>query len=171
MAATFSNKLYFFLVVAAIGVAAETKAHPPQSRPPKCERVVDASIPEGTKFPYRVPYEIGSSSLKSGDRIVIREIRGTRARFEEGGIYKVIGEYTLASAEEARLALSVTAVRRGDGCTSSNGRGTQRVVRGSGGFELAALIPYPGNPHLTFYIAGRNSGGVYFGKPESSKQK
>jgi hypothetical protein len=171
--ATFSSKWRFLLVVAALGLgaAAETKAHPRQSRPPGCERVVDASIPEGTKFPYTVPHEIGSSSLKLGDRILIREVRGTRPRFEVGGIYKVIGEYTLASAAEARLALSVTAVRRGDGCTFGNGRGTRRVVRGSGTFDLAAVMPYAGHPHLTFYVVGRNSGGIYFGKPESPKKR
>jgi len=152
------------------GVAG-TQALAQPLRPSRCERVIDISIPEGTKFPYTVPYELGASSLKSGDRIVIREVRGTRPTFEPGGIYRVVGEYTFGSAAEASLALSVTAVRRGEGCTSGPGRGTQKVIRGSGTFDLVSVMPYPGHPHVTFYVSGNNAGGVYFGKRVLAKKR
>lgn len=44
---------------------------------------------------------------------------------------------------------------------SSKDRG---IPKGKGKFELAAPIPYPGKPHVTFYVAGSNHGGVYFSK-------
>ena len=158
------------IVLLGLTAATETQALPKRPLRSRCERVVDVSIPAGTRFPYTVPFERGASNFKPGDRIVIREVRGTRKAFEPGGIYRVVGEYTLGSAAEAQLALSVTAVRRGEGCTSGNQRGTQSVTRGSGTFDLAVVMPYPGHPHLTFYVAGRNAGGVYFGKGEISKK-
>ena len=161
------------LAVATLGVTAVagTQALAQPLRPSRCERVIDVSIPEGTKFPYAVGFELGEKSLKSGDRIVIREVRGTRPTFEPGGIYRLVGEYSFGSGAEALLALSVTAVRRGEGCTSGNGRGTQKVIRGSGTFDLATVMPYPGNPHLTFYVSGNNAGGVYFGRRVSPKKR
>jgi hypothetical protein len=161
------------LVVAVVGfdVAGAKLEVPPKPVPPACQRVVDTSFPADTRFPYSVKYELGVSNLKLSDRIVIKEVRGTRPKFEEGGIYRVRGEYTLGSAAEAKLALNVTAVRRGEGCTSGNRRGDQKVLRGSGTFELAAPMPYHGYPHLTFYIDGKNAGGTYFGKGQFLKKK
>ena len=96
MDAKFSTKstkwcAVLLLAVLDVGAAAEAQAHP--SRVPSCERVVDASIPRGTRFPYAVKYQIGASNREPGDRILIREVRGTRRKLEIGGIYRVIGEY------------------------------------------------------------------------------
>jgi hypothetical protein len=132
-------------------------------RPSACERVVDISFPDDTTFPYTLDFATGRTDLRDGDRIVIREVRGTRPTFEVGGIYLVRGEYTLASLPETRLRLTVTASRRGDGCTKGNGRGTVSVSRGSGTFELASPIAYPGWPHVWFGTGNTSSGGVYFG--------
>ena len=111
-----------------------------------------------------VPFDIGDTNTRAGDRTTITDVHGTRGDFGIGGIYTVRGEYTLATADEATLAFNVTAIEQGEGCTYGNGRGSTHVLRGSGTFELANSIPYRGHPHVTFYIKGEGSGGVYFGK-------
>lgn len=140
-------------------------ALPPEAKQPAttssgCQEWVDTSIGLGTEFPYVVEYERSADTIGAGDRIRVTEVRGTRPRFERGGIYLVKGEYTLSSADEARLLFSVTAEGPG-GCTKGNPRGAQNVARGSGTFELAAPFPYDGKPHVTFYVRGSNAGGVY----------
>ena len=137
--------------------------------PPKrgeCAKVIDITIPAGTQMTTPVAFDVGRTNTRPGDRITITEVRGTSATFALGGTYLVRGEYTLASADEATLALSVTAIVPGEGCTSGNDRGTVHVSRGSGKFELANGIPYRGYPHITFYVQGQGSGGVYFGKDD-----
>ncbi len=74
----------------------------------------------------------------------------------------VRGTYTLASADAATLALNVTAVRSGEGCSRSDGQDELAVKRGSDSFELSKRMPYPGKPHVTFYVAGQAHGGMYF---------
>jgi hypothetical protein len=142
----------------------------PAANEPYCKTFVDTSIPRDTQFPYVVDYQLGAGTTRSGDRIQIVEVRGTRPNFEEGGIYLVKGEYTLASVSDAKLLLSVTATQRGKGCTKGNSRGSVEIAQGSGTFELAAPIPYAGHPHVTFYdSSGSNAGGVYFGKGDFLK--
>ncbi len=134
------------------------------SRPSRssCARVVDASVPPGTRFTYDVAVAPTTSNLATGDAVTIRSVRGTRADLAPGGDYVVRGTYTLASADVATLALNVTAVRSGEGCSRNDGQDELAVRRGSGSFELRERMPYPGKPHLTFYVAGQAHGGMYF---------
>ena len=122
---------------------------------------VDISFPSATTFPEVVPFDLGRTNLRSGDKITIREVRGTRKDFAVDGVYVVRGDYTLASADEAVLALGVTG-----GCTSHNDRGRVTLKKGSGTFELATKVAYVGQPHVSFYVNGEGAGGVYFGKGE-----
>jgi hypothetical protein len=131
-----------------------------------CTKTFDTTIPTGTQMTLAVPFDVGETNTRAGDRITITSVLGTRADFGIGGVYLVRGEYTLASADEANLAFNVTAIEPGDGCTSGNNRGSVHVSRGSGTFELANSIPYRGHPHVSFYIKGAGSGGVYFGKDD-----
>jgi len=120
---------------------------------------IDISFPASTKFPENVAFDLGRSDLRAGDHLSIREVRGTQKEFAKDGIYIVRGDYTLASADEAVLGLNVSG-----GCTSGAERGHVAIKKGSGKFELAVKIAYVGQPHVTFYVNGEGSGGVYFGK-------
>jgi hypothetical protein len=141
---------------------ARLKAESPRGEE-RC-RPIDASVPTQTQFPHAVDFELGRTNLRSGDRVDIKEVRGTRPGFEKGGMYVVRGEYTLVSADQASLGFSVTASQRGEGCTTGNGRATQVVQRGSGTFELTTAIVYEGYPHVSLYVDGNGIGGVYIGK-------
>ena len=132
-----------------------------------CAHVYDIDVPATTQFPSSVAFDVGRTSLRAQDRIVITEVRGTRSDLAVGGMYLVRGEYTLSSASEAVINFSVTATSPGDGCTQGNPRAHQNVKRGSGTFELANVISYPGHPHVSFYVDGHGSGGVYFGKGDT----
>lgn len=149
---------------------AQKNSSPSRTARSGCKRVLDTDFPDNTAFRYAVDYELGATNVKTDDQIVINEVRGTEPSFEVGGIYLVKGRYTLASAPNATLLLSVTATERGEGCTSGNGRASVQVDKGAGVFELAAPIPYPGQPHVTFYVNGANAGGVYFGKDRFLKK-
>ncbi len=116
---------------------------------------VDASVPPGTRFTYDVAVAPTTSNLETGDAVTITSVRGTRGDLEPGGGYVVRGTYTLASADSATLALNVTAVRSGAGHSRSDGQDELVVKRGSGSFEPRKRMPYPGKPHLTFYVAGQ----------------
>ena len=120
---------------------------------------IDISFPTDTKFPEVVSFDVGRTDLRGGDKITIREVRGTQKELAVDGIYVVRGEYTLASADEAVIGLNVTG-----GCTSHTERGHASIKKGSGKFELAVKIAYVGHPHVSFYVNGEGSGGVYFGK-------
>ena len=103
--------------------------------------------------------------VRSDDRIVITEVRGTRPDFAVGGVYLVRGEYTLASVDSGAVGLFVAATRPGEGCTEGNQRGYAQVMRGSGKFELATRIVYPGYLHVSLYDGyGHGLGEMYFGK-------
>jgi hypothetical protein len=136
------------------------------ARANQCDVTLDVTFPKDTEFPADVRFSTGRNDLRPSDSIVIREVRGTGPTLGRGGIYQVRGEYTLASADRATLAFTVTAARPGEGCTNGNGRGHVEVRRGSGTFELASIIPYRGYPHVYFTVDGKAAGGVYFGSGE-----
>ncbi len=138
-------------------VSAERRTDLIASEPPCVPK--NDSIAAGTQFSSPVAFDLGRTDLRSGDSITIREVLGTRPDFAVDGVYLVRGDYVLASADEASLGFSVTG-----GCTQGNTRGQQSVKKGSGKFELATKIVYVGQPHVTFYVSGQGSGGVYFGK-------
>ena len=156
-------------IVVGVLIVATTHATFAKRSESQCDAVLDAAVPEGTKFDHQVDFELGAKNTATGDDILIREVRGTSSQFEVGQFYLVRGDYVLGSAEEAALHLTVTATRRGDGCTRGNDRGHIKVHRGAGTFELAVPILYPGHPHIWIDASGRSEGGselpgVYFGK-------
>jgi len=132
-----------------------------------CTRTLPApSIPDVAQMTTAVPFDLGQTSKEGGDRITITEVRGTRGDFALGGSYVVRGEYTLASADEADLAFNVTAIDRADACGYTSPRQHQRVTRGTGTFEVANTLTIRGYPHVTLYVRGEGTSGVYFGKGE-----
>ena len=122
------------------------------------------SIPDASQMTTAVAFNLGQTNTRGGDRVTITEVRGTRGDFAVGGSYLVRGQYTLASADEADLAFHVTAVDPSEACSNTNPRQVQHVTRGSGTFEVAHTISIHGYPHVTLYIGGSGSSGVYFGK-------
>jgi len=131
----------------------------------RLQHCIDVSGQIGSSFDYPVAFDTGLTNSRAGDRIAITDIHGTRPDFGAGGTYVVKGEYTLASADEADIGFHTTATAAGQGCTrGGHARAHQHVTRGSGTFEVVNVIPYVGYPHVSFYIGGEGSGGVYFGK-------
>jgi len=126
-----------------------------------CSR--DTSTPSTTQFNEPVKFELGRTDLRGGDRIAITEVRGTRGDFKKGGSYLVRGEYTLASAEHAQLGFSVTVTNPEESCSHGDGRESLQIDRGTGKFELVETFVSDGHPHVSFYVNGQGSGGVYFG--------
>jgi len=122
------------------------------------------TIPDAAQMTNAVSYDIGQTNNQGADHITITDVHGTQGDFAIGGSYVVRGQYTLASADEADLAFFVTATDRADACGSVNPRQTQHVTRGSGTFELANTLGIHGYPHVTFYVGGSGTAGVYFGK-------
>jgi hypothetical protein len=130
-----------------------------------CVRVLPApSIPDATQMTNSVPFDLGQTNNLGADRITITDVQGTQGDFAIGGSYVVRGQYTLSSADAADLAFYVTAIDPADGCGNVNRRQRQHVTRGSGTFELANTIGIRGYPHVTFYVGGASTSGVYFGK-------
>src|SRR5262249_21207100 len=93
----------------------------------QCEKLLDATVPEATRFDHEVDFDIGATNLPKVDSIVIREVRGTGEGFEVGQFYLVRGDYSLGSTDEAVLHVSVAASRRGEGCTTGNSRGRVKI--------------------------------------------
>src|SRR5689334_19010674 len=56
-------------------------------------------------LPRSVPFELGYAHFARGDNIAITRMRGTSETIMTGGTYCVEGTYTLASRDEADLAL------------------------------------------------------------------
>jgi hypothetical protein len=145
-------------------VKAQANTAAPAMRAP-CARTLPApSIPDVAQMTTAVPFDVGQTSKQGGDRITITEVRGTRGDFALGGSYVVRGEYTLASADEADLAFHVTATDPADACGYTSPRQHQRVTRGTGTFEVANVLTVRGYPHVTLYVGGSGTSGVYFGK-------
>lgn len=115
-------------------------------------------------FPYAVPFELGDAEFAPGDSITITELRGTRDTITTNESYCVSGTYTLASADEGKLAFFATT--HNSGPTPIDPRQTVHVVKGSGTFRLIKTVDTDGYLHLSFYPAGSGSdlGGVYFGQ-------
>ncbi len=152
-----------FLALAATAGESQAKGSGVASEVSPCDVTLDVTFPADTEFPATVKFQTGRSDLKPGDSIVITDVRGTGPSFGRGGIYRLSGTYKLASADHATLAFTVSAARRGEGCTRGDGRGHVEISRGSGKFELSGIIPYRGYPHVYFTVDGKVAGGVYFG--------
>lgn len=123
---------------------------------------------KATKLPHEVPFEIGASNLRDGDRITIKQVRGTDKTIQPGQTYEIQGTYKLASHNKAKLAAFVTAMNS-EGKSHARDSQTMTIERGEGTFSLRLKVPYKGKPHISFYslFDGEGFGGVYFGTGDS----
>ncbi len=114
-------------------------------------------------FPSVVPFELGMTEFLPGDSITIQTVRGTSPTIRTGETYCVEGTYTLASKDEADLALFATTVTAVSVPTESSQ--IVRVKKGTGTFRLVKPMREEGYLHVSFYPApgGSSFGGVYFG--------
>jgi serine/threonine protein kinase/WD40 repeat protein len=135
---------------------------------------------DGMKYlTQRVPFEIGATLLRDGDRITIDEVRGTDDALKAGNTYEVRGTYVLASHDKAQLAVYITT----SGAAEKSGKAPAsptlkvqwtEVERGKGKFALAFVMSHDGHPHLSFYSIGNEARGfahVYFGTGDSVLKK
>ena len=115
-------------------------------------------------FPSVVAFELGKAEFLPGDSITIQQVRGTSSTIGTGETYCVEGTYTLASREEADLALFATTV--GDVPTPIDPRQHTRIEKGTGAFRLVKTMRQEGYLHVSFYPvrSGSDFGGVYFGQ-------
>jgi hypothetical protein len=111
-----------------------------------------------------VPFELGEAEFSPGDSITIQSVRGTSSTIRTGETYCVEGTYTLASRENADLALFATTVSKV--ATRTDPSQMMRIAKGSGTFRLVKTMREEGYLHVSFYPAPAGSafGGVYFGQ-------
>jgi hypothetical protein len=140
---------------------AQSGSGAPQQQPPP---------PSEADFPHIIPVEtwLAQEGFRSGDRIMITLVRGNRKKIEPGGTYLVEGTYTLRSASEARLALSLTSSGP-SGRSSWSPYQNAAISAGDGAFALVATMGGPGQYHVSFYIPdspgskrSSSAGGIYF---------
>lgn len=126
--------------------------------------------PSEADFPNIIPVEtwLAEEGFRNGDRIMITLVRGDRRKLEVGGTYLVEGSYTLRSAPEARLALSLTSAVPTGPSQWSQYQNAQ-ITQGDGSFAFVAHMHGPGQFHVSFYIPdkpgskrSKSSGGIYF---------
>ena len=116
------------------------------------------------RFPHLIQFELGASGFLPGDHITIREVHGDREHIEPGGSYLVEGSYTLASGDNADLALFCTTSGK-SGPTPIQDSQRLRIVKGAGEFRLYETNMADGWLHVSFYPPHSSSqGGVYFGE-------
>jgi hypothetical protein len=103
------------------------------------------------------------SGFSSGDHIAIRVIRGNQRGTQAGGLYAVMGSYTLVSMDHAILGLFQTVPPQGP--TPVFHSQWARISKGSGTFLLWYAKKFYGEPHVSFYPLEQGMearGGVYF---------
>lgn len=115
-------------------------------------------------FPYQVLYELGEVEFAPGDSVTILRVRGTSDTISRGETYCVEGTYTLASRENADLALFATTSSKGP--TPTDPTQIVRIDKGTGSFRLIKTMREEGYLHVSFYPVpyGNAFGGVYFGQ-------
>ena len=127
------------------------------------------------KLSHRVPFELGATNLRGGDRITIEEVNGTADEIKPGNMYEVKGTYRLVSRDSALLAAYVTVDAKDSRVNAVGDLSTQTttVKRGEGKFTLLFYMWSDGKPHLSYYPenGGEVLGGVYFGTGESVLRK
>jgi len=116
------------------------------------------------EFSSVVPFELGEAEFSPGDSITIQSVRGTSSTIRTAETYCVEGTYTLASRENADLALFATTVSKVATRTDPSQR--MRIAKGSGTFRLVKTMREEGYLHVSFYPvpAGGAFGGIYFGQ-------
>jgi hypothetical protein len=127
---------------------------------------------------HRVPFEIGATYLRGGDRITIDEVRGTADAVATGNMYEIKGTYRLASRDKATLAVYVTDDASDATIPRPREAPTQKtqsitVERGEGRFALILYVWQAGKPHVSFYpeSGAEGFGHVYFGTGDSVLKK
>ena len=129
-----------------------------------CVQVVTVvGQPPASEFPYKVPFEIGTTEFAPGDNITITSLRGTRDVITTNESFCVEGTYSLTSHEKARLAFYATVPNSGP--TPDDPRQWVEITKGSGTFRLIKRVNDLGYLHVSFYD-GNNFGGLYFGQGE-----
>jgi hypothetical protein len=120
---------------------------------------------ESADLSHEVRFELGDAKFDQGDHITIQQVRGTSETITVGGTYSVEGTYTLASQDEADLALYATTVAAG-GPTPIDAEQHIRIKKGTGTFRLVKAMSEDGYLHVSFYPVpfGSAFGGVYFGQ-------
>jgi hypothetical protein len=98
-----------------------------------------------TDFPAAVTFELGKAEFLPGDSITIQQIRGTSFTIVTGGACCVEGTYTLASKEEADLALFATTVS--DVSSPIDPSQHTRIATGKGKFCLVKTMRQEGYLH------------------------
>ena len=118
---------------------------------------------------HRVPFEVGATYLRDGDRITIDEVRGTADTIKVGNMYEIKGTYRLASHDKATIAAYVTVDAREKWVQDVPEQKTQSttVERGEGKFALLFYMWAKGNPHISLYADGKAIASVYFGTGDS----
>ena len=112
---------------------------------------------------FNVPFVLGPTHFKNGDRIVIQDVLATSTNLTAGDKVVVRGRYELNSQPKAKLCLYLTSnagAGEPDVATQS-----KEITSGSGEFELSEPVRHSGYLHLSFYrsTGGTDFGCVYFG--------
>jgi RNA polymerase sigma factor (sigma-70 family) len=123
-----------------------------------------ASQPTAADLEYVVPFKLGDTHFLNGDSVTIAEIRGTSRNMVIGNRYRVRGTFTLASHNQASLAIYLTSSTNGAYDNEPFGNNAVAVQAGKGDFTLDFEIREMGYPHLSFYPTnGQSFGHLYFG--------
>lgn len=116
------------------------------------------------EFPSKVAFEIGAVEFAPGDSITIQQVRGTSPTIRTGETYCVEGTYTLASREQADVALYATTTTTVTAQIDASQ--ITRIGKGTGTFRLVKTMREEGYLHISLYSVtdGNGFGGVYFGQ-------
>jgi hypothetical protein len=115
---------------------------------------------------HKIAFENGDTEFANeGDTIIIEEVWCTAEKLGPAEICVVKGTATLASRDEAMIALFTTSSVQPSGPIDS--RQMIPIKKGTQKFELRSVL-VPGHPHVSFYPVkqGDGFGGVYFGQGE-----
>lgn len=153
------------LCAAAVLISCSTSAHAGDANAPSAAAAESSSSSAVSIAMHPVSFELGQTQFEPGDSITIDQVYSTSDNLSPGDIIIAKGRYTLASHDEAMLALFITS-SGASGWTDVIPQQKTNVKKGSGTFELRHTL-VPGQPHVSFYGGGSGIGGVYFGKGES----
>jgi RNA polymerase sigma factor (sigma-70 family) len=114
---------------------------------------------------FQASFQLGSSKFLNGDQITISSIRGSSEVLAPGNSYVVTGTYTLASQQNAMLALYTSSSRVGVNDNGPYGHNFVEMHKGSGAFSLELYFRIDGYPHVSIYptAGGDVLGSLYFG--------
>lgn len=114
---------------------------------------------------HKVKFEVGQTQFENGDRITVQNVRGSGDKIAPGETFSIDGTYTLASRDEALLAVYITS--NSTNHEPFDPRQHLRVTKGTGSFHLVKTIyEEEGYLHVSFYPypSGQSFGGTYFGQ-------